>query len=109
MMFYKFLTQSVHLGFIRGHTPPEDGVLRHFQQVLSLNIGDTELDLGRSFDSISLKHDRTIVSIEGWSFIVFGPFGPMRGELGVIQIREFWENEDLTTHFSEIQQFDNLL
>ena len=48
-MFSKFLTQSVHLGGIRGHKPPENGVLQHFQQVLSLNIGDTELDLGRQF------------------------------------------------------------
>ena len=63
MMFSKFLTQSVHLGGIRGHNPPENGIL-HFQQVLSLNIGDTELDLGRSFDSISLKLGRTVVSVE---------------------------------------------
>ena len=63
-MFSKFLTQSVHLGEIRGHNPPENGVLKHFQHVLSLNIGDTELDLGRSFDSISLKLGRTVVSVE---------------------------------------------
>ena len=64
MMFSKFLTQSVHLGGIGDHNPPENGVLQHFQQVLSLNIGDTELDLGRSFDSISLKLGSTVVSIE---------------------------------------------
>ena len=29
-------------GGIRGHNPPENEVLQHFQQVLSLNIGDTE-------------------------------------------------------------------
>ena len=33
----------------------------------------------------------------------------MRGELGVTQIREFLENENLTTDFSEIQYIDNLL
>ena len=49
----------MHLAGIRAHNPPEDGVLQHFQQVLSLNIGDTKLDLGRSFDSISLKLART--------------------------------------------------
>ena len=32
---------------IWGHNPPEDGVLQHFQ-VLSLNIGDTELDAVKS-------------------------------------------------------------
>ena len=26
-------------GALRGHNPPEDGVLQHFQEVLSLNIG----------------------------------------------------------------------
>ena len=26
-------------GGIRGHNPPEDRVLQHFQEVLSLNIG----------------------------------------------------------------------
>ena len=86
-MFSKFLTQSVHLGGIRGHNPPENEVL-HFQRVLSLNISDTELDLGRSFDSISLKLARTVASVEG-SCIVFGPIWPNEGELGVIQIREF--------------------
>jgi len=68
-MFSKCLIQSVHLGGIRGRNPPENGVLQHFQQVLSLNIGDTELDLGRSFDSISLKLGRTVVSIENRSCI----------------------------------------
>ena len=62
-MFSKFLTQSVHLGGIGGHNPPENGVLQHFQQVLSLNIGHTELDLGRSFDLISLEPGRTVVSV----------------------------------------------
>jgi len=31
-------------GGIKGHNPPEDGVLQHFQQVFSLNIDDTEID-----------------------------------------------------------------
>ena len=104
------MTQSVHLGEIRGHNPPENGVLQHFQQVLSLNIGDTELDLGRSFGAISVKLGRTVVPVEDYSCIVFGPqFGPMRGELGVTQIREFLENETLTTNFFEIEYIDNLL
>ena len=47
MMFSRFLTRSVHLGEIEGHNSPENGVLQDFQQVLSLNIDDTELDLGR--------------------------------------------------------------
>jgi len=66
MIFFKFLTQSVNLGEggIRGYNPPEDGVLQHFQQVFSLNIGDTELNLGRSFDSISSEPGRTVVPIE---------------------------------------------
>ena len=42
----------------------------------------TEFDLGRSFDSISLKLDRTVVSIEGWSFIVFGPIWLNEGGAG---------------------------
>ena len=75
-MFFKFLTQSVHLGGIRGHNPPEDGVL---QEVLSLNIGDTELDLERSFDSISLKLGRMVVSVENWSCIIFGSIQPDEG------------------------------
>ena len=54
----------MHLGGIRGHNLPEDGVLQHLQQILSLNIGDIELDLECSFDSISLKLGRTVVSIE---------------------------------------------
>ena len=70
-MFSKLLTQLVHLGGIRGHNPPENGVLQHFQQVLSLNIGDTELHLGCSFNSISLKLGST-VSTENWSCIIFG-------------------------------------
>ena len=37
---------------------------------------DTELDLGRSFDSISLKLGRTVVSIEDWSCIVLGLIRP---------------------------------
>ena len=43
-MFFKFLTQSVHLGGggIRSYNPPEDGALLNFQPVLLLNIGDTE-------------------------------------------------------------------
>ena len=81
MMFSKFLTQSVHLEGIRGHNPPENGVLQHFQQVL-LNISDTELDLGRSFDSISLKLARTVVSVEDWSCIIFGAIRPNEGEGG---------------------------
>jgi len=78
MIFSKCLTQSVNLGEIRGHNSPEDGVLQHSQQVLSLNIGDTELDLERSFESISisLEFDRTVVPIEDWSCIVFGPIRP---------------------------------
>ena len=79
MMFFKFLTQSVHSGGIRGHNPPKNGVLQHFQQVLSLNIGDTELDLGRSFDSISLKLGRTVVSVENRSCIIFGSIRPNEG------------------------------
>ena len=59
MSFSKFLDSIGAFGGIRGHNPPENGVLQHFQQVLSLNIGDTELDLERSFDSISLKLGRT--------------------------------------------------
>ena len=64
---------------IRSHNPPENGVL-HFQPALSLNIGDTELDLGISFDSISLKLSRTVVSVENWSCIIFGPIRPNEGE-----------------------------
>ena len=71
-----------HLGGIGGHDPSQNGFLQHFQQVLSLNIGDTELDLGRSFDSISLKLDRMVVSIESWSFTVFGPIWPNEGGAG---------------------------
>jgi len=78
--------------------------LYYFQQVLSFNIGDTELDLGHSFDSISLKLDRTAVSMENWSRIVFGPIRPNEGEgLGVMQSREFLEKENLTTNLAEIQ------
>ena len=70
----------MHLGGgIRSHNPPENGILQHFQQVLSLNIGDTELDLGRSFDSISLKLGRTVVSVENWSDIIFGTIRPNEG------------------------------
>ena len=73
-----------------------------------MNIGDTELDLGRSFDSISLKPGRTVISIVDWNCMVFGTIRPneggagscARGELGIAQIREFVE---LTTDFSEIQ------
>ena len=69
-----------------------------------MNIGDTELDLGRSFDSISLKLGRAVVSVENWSCIVFGSIRPNEGGgLGVPQIRKFLENEYLTTDFSEIQ------
>jgi len=50
-----------------------------------------------------LKLGRTIVSIENWSSIVFGTIRPYAGELGVTQIREFLENENLTTDVSEIQ------
>ena len=69
----------------------------------------TELDLGRRFDSISLKLDRTVVYIEDWSVIAFGPIWPNEGELGVPQIRESLENENLITDFSEIQYIDKLL
>jgi len=33
----------------------------------------------------------------------------MRGNLGVTQIQEFLENENLTADFAEIQQFDDLI
>ena len=69
-------------GRIRGHNPPENGVLQQFQQVLSLNIGDTEIDLGRSLDSISLKLGRTVVSVENWSCIIFGSVRPNEGGAG---------------------------
>ena len=92
MIFTKFLTQSVHLGGIRGHNPLKGRVLQHFQEVLSLNITvPTEFDLGRTFDSISLKLDRTVVSIEDWSFIVFGPIWPNEGALEVTLIQEFFD------------------
>ena len=80
MMFSKFLTRSVHLGGGNGgHNSPEDGVLQDFQQVLSLNIDGTQLDLGRSFDSISSKLGRVVVPIENWNCIVFGPNRPNEG------------------------------
>ena len=79
MVFSKFFTQSVRLGGIRGHKPPEGGVLQHFQQVITSNIGNTELDLGRSFDLISLKRGTTVISIEDWGCIVFGPIRPNEG------------------------------
>ena len=60
-------------------------------------------DTGRSFDCISLKLDRVVVCIEYWCCIVFGSIRPNEGELGVTQIREFLENENLTTDFFEIQ------
>jgi len=46
MMFSEFLTHLGHLGRgrIRDHDPSKDGVLQHFQQFLSLNIGDIEQD-----------------------------------------------------------------
>jgi len=50
-----------------------------YHQVLSLKIGDTELDLGCSFDSISLKVGRTVVSVENWSCIIFGSIRPNEG------------------------------
>jgi len=40
-------------------------------------------DSGRSFDSISLKLGRTVVSIENWSCIVFGSLRPNEGRAGV--------------------------
>ena len=64
---------------MRGHNPPKSGVLQHFQQVLSLNIGESELDLGRSFDSISLKLGSMVVSVENWSCIIFGSIRPNEG------------------------------
>jgi len=43
MIFAKFLTQSGHLGGGLGAiNPPQDSVLQHFQDVLLLNIGNTE-------------------------------------------------------------------
>jgi len=36
-------------------------------------------DLGRSFDSISLKLGRTVVSVEDWGCIVFGSIRPNEG------------------------------
>ena len=57
-------------------------------------------DTGRSFNWISLKLGRAVVCIENWCL---DQFGPMRGELGVPQIRKFLGNEYLTTNFSEIQ------
>ena len=77
-MFFKFLTQLVHSGGIRGHNPPKNGVLQHFQQVLSLNIDDTELDLGCTFVSISLKLSRTVVSIEDQSLSLIHISEPTR-------------------------------
>ena len=71
MMFSKLLTQSVHLGGIRGHNPPQRWGFTAFSTSTSI-IGDTELDLGCSFDSISLKLGRTVVSVENWSCIIFG-------------------------------------
>jgi len=37
------------------------------------------LDSGRSFDWISLKLGRTVVSIENWCCIVFGSIRPNEG------------------------------
>jgi len=52
----------------------------------------------------SLKLGRTFVSIENSSLMVFESVRPNeRRELGVTEIREFLENENLTTDFSEIQ------
>jgi len=72
-MFTKLLTHLGHLegGGIRNHNPSKDGVLPHFQEVLSLNIGDPDLNLGRSSDSISLKVGRAAVPLKNWSCIVF--------------------------------------
>ena len=49
MMFSKFLNHLRHLegGGVRGHNPSEDGFLHNSQEVLSLNIGDTEQDTVR--------------------------------------------------------------
>ena len=44
-----------------------------------MNIDDTELDLGHSFDSISLKLGRPVVSVENWSCIIFESVGPNEG------------------------------
>jgi len=87
MMFSKCSTQSVNLRGTRGHKPPEDGVLQHLQRVLSLNIDDTELNVGRSFDSIYLELGRTVVPIEDWSCIVFGPIRSHEG--GSWELRKF--------------------
>ena len=76
---YQIFDSSSAFGGIRGHNPPENGVLQHFQQILLLNNGDTELDLGRSFDSISLKLGRTVVSVENWNCIIFGSIRPDEG------------------------------
>jgi len=60
-------------------------------------------DSGRSFDWISSKLGRTVFSIKNWCCIVFGPIRLNEGELGITQIREFLENENLTTDFFEIE------
>ena len=50
--------------------------------------------------SFDLKLGRTFVSIENSSLMVFELVRPNeRRELGVTEIREFLENENLTAHF----------
>ena len=44
LMFSKFLIQLGYLGGIKGHNPPKNWDLQHFQEVPSLNIGDIEQD-----------------------------------------------------------------
>ena len=90
-------------GGMGGHNPLENGVLQNFQKVLSLNIDDTELDLGCTFVSISRKLGRTVVSIENRSCIVFGSIRPKERGVGRYTNSINLENENLTTNFAEIR------
>ena len=56
-------------------------------------------DLERSFGSIFLKIDRTVVTMKNWSYVVLVSIRPNEGELEITKIREFLENENLTTDF----------
>ena len=88
----------MHLGGLGARTLLKIGFYSIFKKFFHSILVPTEFDLGRSFDSISLKLGRTVVSIEDRSCIVFGPIRPNEGRAWVMQIREFLENENLTTY-----------
>jgi len=60
MMFSKFFTQSVHLGGIRGHNPPKDGVLLHFQLEELTKYCFNSVNVDHKYYTVSQK--KTVVS-----------------------------------------------